>query len=316
MKRILTILLTITMISVLGFSVGAADYPSDQVQIIIPYSPGGASDTLSRMVGKLMEENLGVPFVGINRTGGSGAVGAQYLKNSKADGYTIGYVPVEYTMIDSLGFANITPDDFDFLALGSVIPSALTVQADSRWENVEEFIEYARNNPGEVSVGNSGTGSIWQVAAAAIETETGVQFNHVPFDGAAPAIAALLGGHIDAVTVSTSEVLPSVRSEDLKILAINYEERESELPNIPTMQELGYDVNVAAWGGFAAPKGISDEKRDILTDSLETVLTSDEFIEFVEKQGMKHRYMDSEEFTEFANEQYEKYSEIISNLDL
>jgi tripartite-type tricarboxylate transporter receptor subunit TctC len=120
----------------------------------------------------------------------------EYVRNSNPDGYTIAYMPVESTMLKALGFTDLSTDDFKFIGRAMTIPAAITVRSDSKWNTLEEFIEYAKENPGEIKVGNSGTGSIWHIAAASLEQKTGCQFTHVPFDGAAPAVAALLGRNI------------------------------------------------------------------------------------------------------------------------
>lgn len=199
-------------------SAETVDFPGNkQVSLIVPYSAGGASDTVARIYASELEQSLGTSIVVSNVTGASGAIGLEQVRNSNPDGYTIAYMPVESTMLKALGFTDLSTDDFRFIGRAMTIPAAVTVRADAPWDTFEDFVNYAKEHPGEIQVGNSGTGSIWHIAAASIEKECGVQFTHVPFDGAAPAVAALLGGNIQAVTVSPSEVKNNVDSGDFKV---------------------------------------------------------------------------------------------------
>ncbi len=153
------------------------------------------------------QEFLGVPIVCTNIPGAAGAIAMGRLKTSKPDGYTIGYVPVELSMVKALGYADISPMNFDLVMRANVVPAALTVRSDAPYKTFKEFLDYAKANPGKITVGTSGTGSIWHIAGLAIEKAAKVKFTYVPFDGAAPSVAALLGKHIYAVTCSPSEVL-------------------------------------------------------------------------------------------------------------
>ncbi|HHW02626.1 MAG TPA: tripartite tricarboxylate transporter substrate binding protein [Thermoanaerobacterales bacterium] len=291
-------------------------YPNKQINLIIQAAPGGLSDLVARTVGGQLEQILGVPVVCSNKPGASGAVAMSYLQASAPDGYTLGYVPVELSMIKALGFADIEPNSFDLIESSNISPATVTVSANAKWKTLQEFIDYAKNNPEKVKIGNSGTGSIWHIAAASLEKATGVKFNHVPFDGAAPAVAALMGGHIDAVTVSVMEVKSGVESGKLKVLGVMSEQRSEYLPDVPTLKEAGYDVNVAAWGGFAAPKGLPQEVKDVLYPAFEKAINSEKMKEVAKQRGFSIFYKSSEEFTKFANEQFDFYMKLIPTMGL
>ncbi|MBB6454581.1 tripartite-type tricarboxylate transporter receptor subunit TctC [Salirhabdus euzebyi] len=291
-------------------------YPNKQIELVVPYSPGGASDMVGRTVGSFMEKELGVPVVVTNKTGGTGAVGMSYVEGKNPDGYGIGYVPVEMSMVKALGFADVEPANFELLGRAIVIPAAVTVPADAPYDTIEEFIQYAKDNPGQIRVGNSGTGSIWHIAAAGLAEETGAEFKYVPFDGAAPAVAALLGGHIEAVSVSPSEVKANVDGGDLKILAVMSSDRDPTFPDVPTLIESGIDLEIAAWGGFAAPKGIPDDVKSVLEEAVKKAVASEEFQTVSTERGLNASYLSAEEFTDFASKQFDFYNELIPNMDL
>ncbi|MEM5780372.1 MAG: tripartite tricarboxylate transporter substrate binding protein, partial [Lawsonibacter sp.] len=251
-----------------------------------------------------------------NVTGASGAIGLEQVRNSKADGYTIAYMPVESTMLRALGFTDLSTDDFRFIGRAMTIPAAVTVRADAPWDTFQDFIDYAKEHPGEIQVGNSGTGSIWHVAAASIEDKCGVKFTHVPFDGAAPAVAALLGNNIQAVTVSPSEVKNNVDSGDFKVLCILGEGHSSVVPDVPTAQELGIDITIQGWGGFAVPKDTPQEIIDILEKASETAINSDSVKNLLAERGFEHAYLSGADMDKKASEELAYYGELIPKLGI
>ena len=298
-------------------SAETVDFPRNkQVSLIVPYSAGGASDTVARIYASELEQSLGTSIVVSNVTGASGAIGLEQVRNSNPDGYTIAYMPVESTMLKALGFTDLSTDDFRFIGRAMTIPAAVTVRADAPWDTFEDFVNYAKEHPGEIQVGNSGTGSIWHIAAASIEKECGVQFTHVPFDGAAPAVAALLGGNIQAVTVSPSEVKNNVDSGDFKVLCVLGESHSSVVPDVPTAQELGIDITIQGWGGFAVPKDTPQAVIDILEKASETAINSDSVKKTLADRGYEHAYLSGSDMDQKASEELAYYSELIPELGI
>lgn len=298
-------------------SAETVDFPGNkQVSLIVPYSAGGASDTVARIYASELEQSLGTSIVVSNVTGASGAIGLEQVRNSNPDGYTIAYMPVESTMLKALGFTDLSTDDFRFIGRAMTIPAAVTVRADAPWDTFEDFVNYAKEHPGEIQVGNSGTGSIWHIAAASIEKECGVQFTHVPFDGAAPAVAALLGGNIQAVTVSPSEVKNNVDSGDFKVLCVLGESHSSVVPDVPTTQELGIDITIQGWGGFAVPKDTPQAVIDILEKASETAINSDSVKKTLADRGYEHAYLSGSDMDQKASEELAYYSELIPELGI
>ena len=318
MRKRVTMLLPLAILFVLvvsQMSALAADYPNRQINLIIQAAPGGLSDLTARTVGSVASEVLGVPIVYTNKPGAAGAVAMSFVKASKADGYTIGYVPVELAMVEALGYAqDVNPSSFDLICASNIAAATITVRADSGWDTVEDLVEWCKANPGKLRVGNSGTGSVWYVAGAGWAKEAGIEVNHVPFDGAAPAVAAILGKHIDMVPVSEMEVRSGVESGELKILAVMSNERSQYNPDVPTLKELGYDISVSAWGGFAAPKGMPKEVLEVLYDAFGKGVNSERFAEITKANGYSAFYLDSEDFTEFATSQYEFYKQVFAEL--
>lgn len=229
-------------------------FPQREVTIVVPFNPGGASDMTARIIAKGMESSLGKPVVVVNKAGGSGGVGMSTVARSTPDGYTISYIPVELVMHKALKLSDLGPDSFDYIGQTTMVPAALTVPVDAPYNTVADFIKYAKANPGKVRVGNSGAGSIWHIAASALELNQKVQFNHIPFEGAAPAVTALMGKHIEAVTVNSGEVKAGVDAGKLKILAVMTPERDPAFPKVPTMIESGVSLSSSVGAASRSPR--------------------------------------------------------------
>ncbi|MEM1484431.1 tripartite tricarboxylate transporter substrate binding protein [Oscillospiraceae bacterium PP1C4] len=291
-------------------------FPEREITIVVPFNAGGASDMTARIIAKGMEAELGKPVIVVNKSGGSGGVGMSFVAGSAPDGYTMSYIPVELVMHKTLKLSDLEPTTFDYVGQTTIVPSAVTVPADAPYNTIQEFIDYAKAHPGEIRVGNSGAGSIWHIAASALEQNLSIDFNHIPFEGAAPAVTALMGKHIEAVTVNSGEVKAGVEAGKLKILAVMTPERDPAFPDVPTLKESGVDVVFSGWGGFAVPKGTPKEALDVLSAALEKAASTDEFKKFIAERGMIVSYRNSADFTKFVDDQYVFFNDLLSKMDL
>jgi tripartite-type tricarboxylate transporter receptor subunit TctC len=299
-----------------GGQAAKAAFPEKEITLVVPFAAGGASDATSRIIAKGMEEKLKKPVVIVNKPGGTGGVGMSFVQASPNDGYTMGYVPAEFAMHKALGLSDLEPSKFDLIGQATMVPAAVTVAANAPYNTIEEFIEFAKKNPGKVRVGNSGSGSIWHVAASAFANKVGVTFNDIPFDGAAPAVTALMGGHVDAVMVGIGEVKSGVEAKKLKVLAVMTAERDKNFPDVPTLKEKGIDVQFAGWGGFVVPKGTPNEVKTVLADALKHAVESEEFKKFADERSMIATYKGPEEFAAFVDEQFKYFNELIPTMKL
>jgi tripartite-type tricarboxylate transporter receptor subunit TctC len=299
-----------------GSSSGSAAFPSKEITIVVPYNAGGASDMTARIIAKGMEPALGKPVVVINKAGGTGGVGMSFVAGSAPNGYTLSYIPVELVMHKALKLSDLEPATFDFVGQTTIVPAAVTVPIDAPYNTIQEFLAYAKANPGKVRVGNSGTGSIWHIAASAIEQNQGIDFNHIPFEGATPAVTALMGKHIEAVPVNTGEVKAGVEAGKLKILAVMTEQRDPAFPQVPTLKESGVNLAISGWGGFAVPKGTPPEVLKVLSDALQKAASTDEFKNFITSNGMIVSYRNAADFGVFVDQQYAFFTDLLSKMDL
>ena len=297
---------------------GERSFPTKPVNIFIHAAPGGFSDTCARAVGPILSQELGVPVIFHNRTGGAGAVMLNFVRSREPDGYTIGFAPNGLVQLGSLGYANeIRPENFDLLCMESMAPAAITIRKDLGFETLAELIEAAKANPGKFSCGTTGSGSGWHIAAKVFERMADIKLNYVPFDGSAPAVAALMGGHIDMTTVSPMEVSAGLESGDFRMLAVMGELRSPKNPDVATLKELGYDtVGVVAFGSFVLPKGTPQSIKDILAPAFEKAIKDPSFKKMADERDFNVVYMDANEFKKYADEQFEFYAELMKTLDL
>lgn len=291
-------------------------FPQREITIVVPFNPGGASDMTARIIAKGMEPALGKPVVVVNKAGGSGGVGMSTVARSAPDGYTLSYIPVEIVMHKALKLSDLVPDSFEYIGQTTMVPSAVTVPADAPYNNINDFIKYAKANPGKVRIGNSGAGSIWHIAASALEINQKVTFNHIPFEGAAPAVTALMGKHIEAATVNSGEVKAGVDAGKLKILAVMTPERDPAFPKVPTLIESGINLEFAGWGAFGAPKGTPKPVLEALSAALKKAASSEEFKKFISSRGMIVKYRNSEDCKKFVNNQYLFFNDLLSKMEL
>lgn len=317
MKKFLALMLAMVMALSLVACGGGAEYPSKQINVVCPYGAGGASDTLARLFAAGMEKEMGTSFIVENKTGGGGAVGFEAGMNAKADGYTVTYLSFEITTIEAMAGSAASPDDF--IMLGSVmkIPPVIAVPADSEWNTLEDMINYAKANPGMINMGTSGAGSSYHMGLVQLQNAAGVEFNVVPHnDGAASAVAALLGGNLDAIAVGTSEALVNVNSGDFKLLTVIAPERVTFFPDVPCTYELGYQADICTWGCFGVPKGTPDDVVAKLRAAADKVLNGEEIKAALDERAFVHWYNDGASFQKEAEAQYVSNTQLLKDLGL
>ncbi len=306
MKKTALILCMVLMAGLLG-ACGASEptsaaetFPDQPITLICPWGAGGGTDSVGRALADVATDLFGQSVVVENKTGGVGVVGMTTSMNAKADGYTVGLIAIEVVTLPKMGLA---PDTFTYenyrpLALLNADPCAITVSVDAPWNTLQEFLDYAKENPGEVTVGNAGSGSIWHLGAIGLEEAAGVEFKHIPYSGGAnPVVVDLLGGHIDAVAVSPAEVGTHVEAGKLKILGIASEERLDKFPEVPTYKEQGIDLVLGTWRGLAVPKDTPDDVFAILEEKFVEAANDPKFSDFLANAGLGHIVMGSEDFT-------------------
>ena len=266
-----------------------AEYPERPIQVIVPWSAGGGTDATGRMIAKIMQDELGVPVNVVNRTGGGGVVGHQAIASAKPDGYTIGIVTVEIAMMHWIGLTELSYKDYTPIALYNADPAGVSVNIDSKYNDVGALLADAKANPGKMKGSGTGQGGIWHLALAGMLVEAGMDsgaIGWVPSQGAAPAFADLAAGGIDTVTASVVEARALMEAGKVKVLAVMNDKRLDAFPDIPTLTEAGGpDWKTAAWRTVAGPKGLPADVQAKLAATVEKVYNSQEFKDFMANRG-------------------------------
>ena len=294
----------------------ARDFPNKPIELVVPFQPGGGTDALARAFADATRKHTTQSVIIVNKPGASGAIGWQDVINAKPDGYRLAVVTVEVTTLPHMGLAKFTYEDFTPIARLNADQAAITVRADAPWNTVEEFLAAAKKESGKISMGNAGNGSIWHLAAAALEEKTGTKFNHTPFQGAGPAVLALMGGHIDAVAVSPAEVTTYVQAGKLKTLAVMAEQRVKGFDKVPTLKERGIDLVIGTWRGIAAPKNTPPEVVAYLKDLSKKAADEQNFREVLDKQNLGFSYADDVAFKVNMAKDNAYFKTLIGKLDI
>jgi tripartite-type tricarboxylate transporter receptor subunit TctC len=300
--------------AMMGTPLQAQQFPAKEVQIIIPYAPGGATDLVFRALAASAQKYLGQAVVVVNRAGGGGAVGFTEAAQAKPDGYTLTTVVTPVTILPHQVKTAFTYQNFEPILNVVQDPAMLQVRAEAPWKTLTEFIDYARKNPGAITVGNSGAGGGVHLIAAAFEHTAGIKFNHIPFAGGGPSVTALLGGHVNAVSVSPPEGIPHVKAGKLRIIALFSEKRMADFPDVPTVREQGIDFTMGQWRGLGAPKGTPPEIIKILHDAFRKGMEDAAFIKSAESMSVALSYIGPADFGKLMAADHERYGKLVAEL--
>jgi tripartite-type tricarboxylate transporter receptor subunit TctC len=296
MRKCLAAIVAILSLGIAGQALGA--YPERPIKMIVPWAAGGDTDSIYRSFAPLLQKYLGQPVVVANVKGASGTVGEREAAGAAPDGYTI-FAPHDY--IHSVYYAGLTDirydKAFDPICLVSSTPSVVTASAKRPWKTFKDMVAYAKAHPGEVSVGAS-LGSTSQYSMALMAKAAGIKLKYVPYDGTAPRMSALLGGHIDLADSNLTQS-GKVKAGQLKFLALMSEKRNSEIPDVPTLKELGYDVEYAVNRGIMVPKGTPKDVEHALTVACGKAAKDPEFAKAMKLQGTEVHYLDADQYAAY-----------------
>jgi tripartite-type tricarboxylate transporter receptor subunit TctC len=290
MKLTLIGKLLATALALLGMVAPATaqDYPNRPVRLIVPFPPGGPTDLVARVLGEAMAIDLGQPVVIENKAGANGNVGVEFVAKSPADGYTLIYntsaVSISPALYPKLGYD--IRKDFAPIALTATVPLALVIHPSIPAKTVAEFIAWAKQNAGKLSYASTGVGSVTHLGAVQFMKLAGIEAQHVPFRGSAPALTGLAGNHVHFMTDTVNSSVPFVTGGQLRGLAVLGTRRVSLVPDLPTLAEVGMkDFEIGAWQGIMAPSGTPQPVIDRLNASIMKALASDTVKEKLAIQG-------------------------------
>jgi tripartite-type tricarboxylate transporter receptor subunit TctC len=253
-----------------------------------------------------MTKILKTPIIPINKPGGGSTIGANLVAKAKKDGYTILFANSNIYYAPAMDPDTVPYDplkDLEPLCLAVSVPLTIPVQADSPWKTFQELMTYMKQNPGKIRGSSSGVGSVGHFNFEVIQFETGNAINMIPYKGASPAMAALLGGHVETSTLSLSLIAPHVKAGKLRILLIS--QKAPEFPNIPTLKQLGYKQDIMSVRfAFYVPAGLPDSVKKILVPAIQTAIKAPDVVNAIQNMGALEDFVPGEEFKKMMAEEY------------
>ncbi|NYT26078.1 tripartite tricarboxylate transporter substrate binding protein [Alcaligenaceae bacterium] len=307
--------IVLSVLSLCGVAAAADAYPSKPIRVVVPFPPGGITDFVARLVSPVAAKHLGQTIVVENKSGVGGVLGTTQVAQAPADGYTVLLGTVSVLAINAALFQDLPYDpvkDFDSLTLATRAPNLLVVHPDVPANSMAEFLDYLNRQPDVITFGNSGTGSSDHLLTELFWQKTGTKGVHVPFQGSAPTITNLLGGHTKASFRNLPEVAAHIESGKLRALAVASEDRLSAFPDIPTLSELGIDdAEVYSWQAFVAPKGLPAEVRARLHNALVQGLNDEQVRKALKDRGVDAAPTEMDQFTEYQRKEIERWTAVV-----
>lgn len=295
----------------------SSTFPNGPLQLIVPWSAGGGTDAVARLVGNQLAEALDVQVNVVNRTGGAGVVGHQAMVDANPDGQTIGLATAEIAMMHWQGLTEISPESLTSISQVNADQAALTVSADSQWTTAQELIDHITANPGTLVASGTAQGGIGHLAMLGMLMDAGLELDAVtwlPSDGAAPALQELVGGGVDfIVTSSVGEVASMINAGEVVSLAVMADEPDSNFPDVPLLKdETSISYTGGTWRGIVGPLGIDEEIVQELDCNIAQIVESDEFKQFMADSGYSIVYANSADFAAFMNDADSSFGEIMT----
>jgi tripartite-type tricarboxylate transporter receptor subunit TctC len=294
-------------------------YPSKPISMIVPFPPGGVADIVGRPLADAMGRTLGVPVIVENKAGAGGGIGMGYVAKAKPDGYTV---------LLALSSISILPEadkvtgrapmyqfrDFVPIARFTADPTVLAVRADTAWKSLAEFVADARQRPGAISYGSSGNYGTMHVPMEMFGASAGIRMLHVPFTGAGPAVIALLGGNIDAVSSGPSTVIQHVKAGKLRVLATWGDKRLASMPDVPTLTESGYPVVFTQWTALFVPAGTPEPAIAKLRNAARLSVSDSKFVAAMATVDTPIQYLDAPELQKFWDADNQKLGDAVRRI--
>ena len=307
------------------FSEGAQEetegpsWPERPVTVIVPYSAGGGTDAVARVVAEELQKEYQVPFNVVNRTGGSGVIGHTAIANAKPDGYTIGLATFSSTTFKWFGSSDVTYEDYTPIALFNINSTAILVNSDSKYTSLNQLLDDIKNNPGEVKMATP-IGAGHHLAFSNLLDQLGIDPNNlnvVPVAGGAIILQELAAGGVDVGPSTLPEAAGMIEGGKVRPLAVLSSERNSSYPDLPTAEEeTGLAIQGGTWRGLVGPKGMPAEVTQKLMASMERIYNEPKFQEALSSRGYGLSYLEGEDFYDFMKDMFEANGRILKKLDL
>ena len=293
--RCLALLLMALVVDAPACPVFAQAYPTRPVEFVIPFAPGGPTDTAIRLIQPTLSANLGAPVVLVNKAGGGGAIGMDAVAKAKPDGYTLAATVRSTLTILPATQSDVTYKISDFAAIGTYALDSqiVVVKSGAPWKTLDELIDHAKKNPGKLTYGSAGQGTNSFFTMELLKLAYGLDIAHVPFAGSGPVKNAILGGHVQVGAAALSPILSVIRSGDVTPLVTSASRRHPVVPTVPTLTEKGHpEISLSTWAELWAPAKTPRPVVDRLAQALEKTMKDPAVVSAIDKAGLQVEYHD------------------------
>lgn len=300
-------------------SVAQSDYPNKPVTMVVPFPPGGVADITARPVAEAMGRILKQPVIVENKAGAGGGVGMQYVARAKPDGYTVLLALSSISIIPEADKVLGRDPMFQLnqlvpIARFTADPTVLAVRADSPYKSAADLVDAAKKSPGAIPYGSSGNYGTMHVPMEMLTSATGTKMLHVPFTGAGPAVVALLGGQVEALSTGPSTIMGHLKAGKVRVLASWGESRHPALPSVPTLKELGYDATFSQWTGLFVPAGTPEPVIAKLREAARAAADDPNFKAALAKVETPIQYLDQPQFKAFWDRDARKLADVVQKI--
>ena len=307
------------VLSSLPWAAWSQAFPTHPISMVVPFPPGGLADIVARPVAEAMSRDLGQTVVIENRGGAGGGIGMGLVARAKPDGYTLVMALSSYSVIpeaDALlgrnpmyAFHDLRP-----IARFNADPTVLAVRADAPWQTVKDFVDDARKRPGAINFGSSGNYGTMHVPMEILAQTAGIKMTHIPYTGAGPAVVALLGGQIDAVSTGPATVLQHVKAGKIRVLGHWGTTSLAALPEVPALKDTGYNVEYAQWSGLFIPASTPEPIAQRLRSAARMAAQDPKVREVIQASGSPVLYLDTPDFEKYVQADVRRMADVVKRI--
>ncbi|HSI53049.1 MAG TPA: tripartite tricarboxylate transporter substrate binding protein [Ramlibacter sp.] len=319
MHRRLALATAAVLLSVVGAASAQAPFPSKPITMIVPFPPGGLADIVARPVAEAMSRELGQTVIIENKGGAGGGIGMGLAAKAPADGYTILMALSSFSVLPEADVLLGRAPMYSFSALRPIArftadPTVLAVRAESPWKTVKDFVDDAKKRPGAINYGSSGNYGTMHVPMEILAQNAGLKMTHVPFTGAAPAIVALLGGQIDAVSTGPATVLQHVKAGKVRVLAHWGNAKLDSMPDVPALKDVGYNAEYAQWSGLFIPAATPEPVAQRLRAAAHAAGMDAKVKEIILNAGSPVLYQDTPDFEKYVQSDVRRMADVVKKM--
>lgn len=307
------------LVAAAGLAAAQTPYPAKPVTMVVPFPPGGLADVVGRPVAEAMARELGQPVVVENKGGAGGGIGMAQVARAAPDGYTVLMALSSYSVLPEADVVLGRPQMYAFEALRPIArftadPTVLAVRADAPWRTVKDFVEDAKKRPAAINYGSSGNYGTMHVPMEILAQTAGIKLTHVPFTGAGPAVVALLGGQIEAISTGPATVLQHMKAGKVRVLGHWGNGRLGAMPDVPSLKDAGYDAEYAQWSGLFVPAATPEPVVQRLRAVARAAAADAKVKEVILNAGSPVLYQDTPDFERYVQADVRRMADVVKKI--